>query len=106
MACKASRAVINVTANVFVVLPCFALLMAGKAGINRKIARVCVTFGTAVPFAVVFTGIDREKLPVMVKSCRGPGRFGMARFTFSRELCSNVVRIRSLVIVIRMAAIA
>ena len=77
MAFKTGLAVIGIPSDSIMIFIGFTLLMARDAGENGIIAGILVTVGTSIPFSLVFSGINGEKLSIMVKSSWCPGRFAM-----------------------------
>ena len=63
-----------------------------------------MAIGALIPFALVLATIDREILPVVIKSSRRPCRFTVTTGTIHGELGRCMVRIGRLVIVGRVAA--
>ena len=64
-----------------------------------------MTISAAVPLVLVLAGIDREVLIVVIPVGRCPGILAVALLAGCRELRRLVVGVRSLVVIIRVAAI-
>jgi len=78
---KASIAVVHISSDAFVFVICFSLLMASQARENGIISRIGMAIGTGIPFALVFSGINREIFAIMIESGRHPNILGMAQLT-------------------------
>ena len=63
-----------------------------------------MTIGTLIPFTLVFAAVNGEILPVVIERRRGPGRFGMATRTISREMRRRVVGIGGLVVIVEVTS--
>ena len=86
MTFQACRAVVGISTYLRMFIAGFSLLVAGKTCELGIIGWVLMAFRTGIPFPVVFPGIDREILPVMIKGRGDPGINRMAGFTTGGKL--------------------
>ncbi len=80
------------------------VFMAINAAEELVVALVCMTLTAQAPCALVFPGIDREILPVVIECGGCPGRCAMARFAVGAELSCSMRRIAGLIVCIQVAA--
>lgn len=75
---EASRALINIAPDAVVVIICLGVGMASGTGKFSIIGRIGMAIHTSTPLSLVFTTVDREILPVVVKCGRQPRCLRMA----------------------------
>ena len=79
---KTSITLINITAHSCMLVICFGIRMAGRAGIFCIVGWIRMAISALTPFTVVCATVNGKILRIMVKCSRRPGCFGMAGNTF------------------------
>lgn len=100
---KTGRAVVRISVYSIVFVICLRVGMACRTGKLRKVGGIRMAIGALIPFALVLATIDREILPVVVKSSRRPCRLAVTTGTVHRELSRCMAGIGRLVIIGRVA---
>ncbi len=101
---EASGAVVYISVNPVVLIICFRVGMAGRAGELRKVGRVGMAIEALIPFSLMFTTVNWEILTIVVKGGGHPSRFAVATGAVCWELCRSMVGVGRLIIVADMAA--
>lgn len=70
--------VIDISADAIVLIICFRVDVAVRAGDDGPHTNSGMAICTLAPYAIMFTTIDREILFIMIEACRDPGVFSMA----------------------------
>lgn len=101
---KTGIAFINIAADTLMLLIRIGLvvLMAVDTTEQCVIRRICVTFRTVHPFALMRAAVNREIQSVMIKGGGLPGRFAMAGFAIRRKLRGFMIWIGSLIVLLTM----
>lgn len=108
VALKAGLVVVYIAADITVLFVhvCLVVFVAIDTGELSVVVRTGMAFRTIVPFSLVLTGVNREVLPVVIKSGRLPFYLCVACFAVGAELSCCVRRVVCFGIVLFMAAIA
>ena len=105
MARITSKTVIGITAYSLVAISKCSWIVVGmtiNAAESTIICWCCMTFTAKNPCALVFPGIDREILTIVVEGRGAPCSSGMTRLAIGRELGRSVRWIVSLVVIIQV----
>jgi hypothetical protein len=100
---QAGRAVKRVAIYTIVLVVCFGVRVAGDTSEHRIIRSIGVAVNTFTPLARMFTAVNGEILPIVVKGGRLPGIFAVAARTIGGKLKLCVVRIGCVNKIVSMA---
>ena len=105
VAVKAGIAVVLVAAYliVFIVHLGLIVLMTINAAEHGIVRWIGMAVSAGIPFTVVFAGIYRKILNIMIKGRWRPAVFCMAVLTGDRKLCRQMWRVAGLIVGIYMA---
>ena len=108
MAGIAGQAVVLITANAVMGIVHIRLVMgmAIDTGEDSVVRRVGMAIGAEGPGTLVFPGIDREILAIVIKSSRLPGSRIMTGLAVGTELCRSMIGIICIVIIRLVTAYA
>ena len=107
MASQAGYTIIGISRSALMLVVHIGLIVfvTADAGENGKIGRGVMTLRAQCPSVFVVTAVNRKILAVVIKGRWRPGSYRMARFTFLRKLCGQVIRIGCGIILGAMAPV-
>jgi len=103
---QTGRAVVAVPIHTVVLIIRFRVGVAIGTGEHGIIRRRRMAIDALAPFSLVFATVNREILPVVVKSGRYPRIFIVASCTIHRKLQSSVIGVGGVVIIVGVAPVA
>jgi hypothetical protein len=101
---QAGVVIVTIPWNPVMLIIHFGLAVASEAAEHLVIVWIGMAIRTKVPLSVVFPGVDRKILTVMVERRRYPCVLRMADFAIGWELSGGVRRIVRLVVIVQVAA--